>query len=462
MEPRRSRALSCAYFDAGACRSCTLLDVPYDDQLAGKQARARELLDPFGDIAWLPPVASAVGGFRTKAKMVVAGTTDAPTLGILDHDGRGVDLEGCPIVAPAITAVLPDLAAFITLARIVPYDVPARRGELKHLIVTASSRAELMVRFVLRSTESLPRLRKHLPALLERVPQAVVVTANLLPEHKAVLEGEEEIVLTERSTLELPTGDVTLELLPKSFVQTNEGIAAQLYRTGAAWAAESAPRTVWDLYCGVGGFALHVAALLAEEAAQSSPSSAEEAAQRPSRSPRPHLTGVELSPDAVESARRAASVAGVDAEFIAADATAWAREAGPRWSTHGEAGPRWSTHGEAGPRWSTHGEAGSRWSTHGEAGSRRSTHGEAVNGDRAPDLVIVNPPRRGIGPELAGWLESSGVPRVLYSSCNAVSLARDLAAMPSLRPVRAQLFDMFPHTTHFETLVLLERVASGT
>jgi 23S rRNA (uracil747-C5)-methyltransferase len=46
---------------------------------------------------------------------------------------------------------------------------------------------------------------------------------------------------------------------------------------------------------------------------------------------------------------------------------------------------------------------------------------------------------------------------VLYSSCNVDSLARDLAAMPSLRPVRAQVFDMFPHTTHFETLVLLER-----
>jgi 23S rRNA (uracil747-C5)-methyltransferase len=77
--------------------------------------------------------------------------------------------------------------------------------------------------------------------------------------------------------------------------------------------------------------------------------------------------------------------------------------------------------------------------------------------ESAPDLVVVNPPRRGIGPELAAWLESSGVAHVLYSSCNAESLARDLAEMPSLRPVRAQVFDMFPHTAHFETLVLLRR-----
>jgi 23S rRNA (uracil747-C5)-methyltransferase len=72
-------------------------------------------------------------------------------------------------------------------------------------------------------------------------------------------------------------------------------------------------------------------------------------------------------------------------------------------------------------------------------------------------VVIVNPPRRGIGPALAGWLESSGVPRVLYSSCHVESLARDLAAMPSLRPVRARLLDMFPQTVHGEVLVELVR-----
>jgi 23S rRNA (uracil747-C5)-methyltransferase len=74
-----------------------------------------------------------------------------------------------------------------------------------------------------------------------------------------------------------------------------------------------------------------------------------------------------------------------------------------------------------------------------------------------PELVVVNPPRRGIGPELAGWLETSGATHVLYSSCNAVTLADDLARMPSLRPRRARLLDMFPQTGHYEVLVLLER-----
>jgi len=75
-----------------------------------------------------------------------------------------------------------------------------------------------------------------------------------------------------------------------------------------------------------------------------------------------------------------------------------------------------------------------------------------------PDLVIVNPPRRGIGDALADLLEASGVRTVVYSSCNAVTLAKDLARMPSLRPVRGRVLDMFPHTDHYEVIALLQRV----
>ena len=73
------------------------------------------------------------------------------------------------------------------------------------------------------------------------------------------------------------------------------------------------------------------------------------------------------------------------------------------------------------------------------------------------DLVVVNPPRRGLGPELAAKLEASSARTVIYSSCNAVTLARDLAAMPSWRPREARLLNMFPHTQHYEVIVLLER-----
>lgn len=74
-----------------------------------------------------------------------------------------------------------------------------------------------------------------------------------------------------------------------------------------------------------------------------------------------------------------------------------------------------------------------------------------------PDLVVVNPPRRGVGAELAAWLERSRVRHVIYSSCNVDSLAADLRRMPSLAARRARVFDMFPQTSHHEVMVLLER-----
>ena len=69
----------------------------------------------------------------------------------------------------------------------------------------------------------------------------------------------------------------------------------------------------------------------------------------------------------------------------------------------------------------------------------------------------MNPPRRGIGPALAATLERGPARTLVYSSCNPVTLAADLARLPSFEVARARLFDMFPQTTHAEVLVLATR-----
>ncbi|MDY0886579.1 23S rRNA (uracil(747)-C(5))-methyltransferase RlmC [Kosakonia sp. CFBP8986] len=74
-----------------------------------------------------------------------------------------------------------------------------------------------------------------------------------------------------------------------------------------------------------------------------------------------------------------------------------------------------------------------------------------------PDLVLVNPPRRGIGAELCDYLSRMAPPWIIYSSCNAQTMAKDVAALADYRVARVQLFDMFPHTAHYEVLTLLIR-----
>lgn len=77
-----------------------------------------------------------------------------------------------------------------------------------------------------------------------------------------------------------------------------------------------------------------------------------------------------------------------------------------------------------------------------------------------PDAVIVNPPRRGIGKPLAEFINQLGSPYLLYSSCNASTMAADFASLTHYELVKVQLFDMFPHTAHYEVLTLLVRKSS--
>jgi len=375
--------MQCEDYAAGRCRSCSLIEQPYARQLHDKQKRCEAALGNAETIEWAPPVASAESGFRNKAKMAVGGHWRRPVLGIVDRAGQTISLTHCPLYPEAMQTAFGSLITFLRKARLVPYDIASREGELKYLILTHSDRDdELMLRFVLRSRDTLPAIRAHLPGLLERLPGLVVVSVNLQPEHKAIIEGEEEIPLTPQQSLTMWLNDKPFHLRPRSFFQTNTAVAATLYRTAASWIAECAPTGLWDLFCGVGGFALHAAAVV----------------EGP-------VVGIEVSEEAIASAQTTARALGLgNVTFRALTANAFTEGA-----------------------------------------------------TETPEMIVVNPPRRGMGKALSAFVEESSARWLLYSSCNPETLAQDLGRMPSFRPVRAQLFDIFPHTEHAEVLVLLER-----
>lgn len=375
--------MHCDYHAAGRCASCALIGVPYADQVRSLDLKVRTALD--GLVAhetWAEPVTGPTSGFRNKAKLVVGGTRQEPTFGILDGDRRGVDLRHCGLYEPGLSDAVGRLAGAVAVIGLTPYDVPARVGELKHLIVTMAPSGELMARFVLRSPGQLEKVRRALPMLERELPALRVVSVNLQPEHKAIIEGTDEIVLTDLDDLPVEVADVRLRLRPGSFFQTNTTVADRLYRQAASWVADTQARTLWDLYCGVGGFGLAAAVTAPGPLA---------------------VTGVEVSPEAIASAQTSAADLGCGSfDYVIGDA-------------------------------------------------------ETLLADReAPDLVVVNPPRRGIG-TLAATLNEAGPQHVIYSSCNVDSLARDLAAMPNYVAETARLFDMFPQTHHHEVLVRLTR-----
>jgi 23S rRNA (uracil1939-C5)-methyltransferase len=77
----------------------------------------------------------------------------------------------------------------------------------------------------------------------------------------------------------------------------------------------------------------------------------------------------------------------------------------------------------------------------------------------APDLVIVDPPRCGLGEVVIGALGQQQPRFLIYVSCAPPSLARDLAALQDLgyRVSLLELFDFYPQTYHVESLAFLER-----
>ncbi|AIR65768.1 23S rRNA (uracil(747)-C(5))-methyltransferase RlmC [Cedecea neteri] len=377
--------MQCALYDAGRCRSCQWIEQPVDDQLLAKMTDLRQLLEGIAVGEWCQPVSGPEQAFRNKAKMVVSGSVEKPLLGMLHRDGTPEDLTDCPLYPASFEPVFAALKPFIARAGLTPYNVARKRGELKYLLLTESlADGGMMLRFVLRSESKLEQLKAALPWLQQQLPQLKVISANIQPVHMAIMEGEREIPLTEQRALKEVFNGVPLYIRPQSFFQTNPQVASRLYATARDWVRALPVKHMWDLFCGVGGFGLHCT------------------------TPEMKLTGIEIAPEAIASAKQSADKLGLNnIHFQALDSTQF-----------------------------------------------------AVAQQDIPQLVLVNPPRRGIGKALCDYLTQMAPAFIVYSSCNAQTMAKDIQMLPGYRVVRTQLFDMFPHTSHYEVLTLLERCPS--
>ncbi len=94
------------------------------------------------------------------------------------------------------------------------------------------------------------------------------------------------------------------------------------------------------------------------------------------------------------------------------------------------------------------------------AGSAEAVRGLAAeNGMSQPDTVLVNPPRKGLGPSVTKQIAELHPQQILYISCDPATLARDLRALVTrgYKLERVQAFDMLPQTPHVEALAVLSR-----
>ncbi|MDF7667721.1 methyltransferase domain-containing protein [Orbaceae bacterium ESL0727] len=398
------------------CLSCPWLDKPYSQQLADKQAILLSTMAEFHPLKIELPMQSRETAFRNKAKMAVLGTVEKPMLGIHmaqnQQNNAELDLCDCPLYSKSMQTVLKLIRTYIRKQKLVPYNIYQRKGELKFVILTQGSEG-FMLRFVLRSQRLVDKIKATFHQLQEKIHNLAVISVNIQPAHAAILEGEEELVLTTNRFLPMTLNSIPLFVQPKSFFQTNTQIAEKLYQTAHDWIAPLAIHSIWDLFCGVGGFGLHCVNQTDDKNSIA-------------------LTGIEINPEAIECATKSAHLMGIQSlSFKSLDATDYLLTSDVA--------------------------ASSTTASSITTSSPTTQEPQHISHKSVPDLVLLNPPRRGAGVAIMHYLQRVKPNYILYSSCNLATLVSDLNQLADYQVQRVQLFDMFPHTAHMEVLTLLKK-----
>ncbi len=290
--------LNCKHATKKECNSCSLLNCDsYEQTLLEKMEKLKELFD---EKIILPPVGcDYIVESRNKAKISVGGTVDLPILGATKSDGTIKEILECPLHLEEMNKILQYIKSRIKKYNLIPYSIKDKKGELKYLILYKSEQTgEIILRFVLRSKESLDRIRIFYEQDLKNVfPNIKIVSVNIQPIHQAIMEGNDEIILSESKMVKTDLGEKTLFLAPKSFFQVTSHVATKLYSKASEVINSYDSKNVLDLFCGVGAFAIFTS------------------------SKDRNVVGVELSKEAIECAKKSAESLEGNATFIAEDAT---------------------------------------------------------------------------------------------------------------------------------------------
>lgn len=397
----------CPHF--GVCGGCQWQDLAYEEQLLWKKIHVQECLQHLagltpGDI--LPLVASPQQRYyRNKMEFafaprpwlpsgdLVAGNRalgGAVALGL--HVGASFDrifnLEHCFLQSPQSTAIVQEVRRWCGQSGLAAYNTHTHRGFWRFLVIREGKRTAQTLVHLITTEEGDPAAVEALAAhLVARFPGITSLVHSSRQTKAQVAIGESSRTLWGPGYIEEHLGDLRLRISANSFLQTNTAAAEGLYYAISRLGEFTGAETVWDLYCGAGSIALHLASQVRR------------------------VVGFELVSEAVNDAYHNSRLNGLEnCQFLAGDLKERLRE------------------------------------TLGAGGQPR------------PDVVVTDPPRAGMHPQVVEALREIAPGRIIYVSCNPATLARDLALLQDRYDILTiQPFDLFPHTAHIECVARLDR-----
>lgn len=380
---------------AGPCGGCSLRHLDYAAELRAKQ---ESVLDAFRRIGGLEvPVldilpSPEVDRYRNKVQFPVGvGKNGVPCIGFYaGRTHRIVPCPDCKLQPSVLNEIGNALCAFFAQQGIRPYDEQSGKGLVRHIFLRRGAHSGQIMVCLVCTRAKLPHAEQLCTALRGQFPAISTILLNVNAKNTNVILGSENHILYGPGYIEDTLCGVPVRLGPLSFYQVNTLAAERLYGVAAQYAQLTPDDTLLDLYCGMGTIGLSMAEQCRE------------------------LIGVEIVPEAIESAKANAARMG---EAVAAKSRFFCADAG-------------------------------------QAATQLAAEG------LHPDIVMLDPPRKGCDEATLSAVVCMAPRRVVYVSCNPATAARDAAWLEQngYHAEKVQPVDLFPRTKHVEACVCYTRV----
>ena len=379
---------------AGPCGGCSLRHLDYAAELRAKQ---ESVLDAFRRIGGLEvPVldilpSPEVDRYRNKVQFPVGvDKNGAPCIGFYaGRTHRIVPCPDCKLQPGVLNEIGNALCAFFAQQGIRPYDEQSGKGLVRHIFLRRGAHSGQIMVCLVCTRAKLPHAEQLCTALRKQFPAISTILLNVNAKNTNVILGSENHILYGPGYIEDTLCGVPVRLGPLSFYQVNTLAAERLYGVAAQYAQLTPDDTLLDLYCGMGTIGLSMADQCRG------------------------LIGVEIVPEAIESAKANAARMG---EAVAAKSRFFCADAG-------------------------------------QAATQLAAEG------LHPDIVMLDPPRKGCDEATLSAVVRMAPRRVVYVSCNPATAARDAAWLEKngYHAEKVQPVDLFPRTKHVECVIALSK-----
>ena len=380
---------------AGPCGGCSLRHLDYTAELRAKQENVTDAFRRIGglDVPVLDICPSPeVDRYRNKVQFPVGLDKNGnPCIGFYaGRTHRIVPCPDCKLQPGVLNDIGNALCRFFAENGIQPYNEETGRGLVRHIFLRRGAHSGQIMVCLVCTRPNFPHADALCTRLREQFADIATILLNVNSKNTNVILGTETHTLYGPGYIEDTLCGVPVQLGPLSFYQVNTLAAERLYGIAAQYAQLTPDDLLLDLYCGMGTIGLSMVGRCRE------------------------LVGVEIVPEAIESAKANAARMG---DAVAAKSCFFCADAG-------------------------------------QAATRLAAEG------LHPDVVMLDPPRKGCDEATLSAVVRMAPRRVVYVSCNPATAARDAAWLEQngYHTEQVQPVDLFPRTKHCETVVLLSKL----